>query len=232
MELLAVVWSSEHFKHYLQGSEFTLQTDHQALLTALKENRGNKTYQSRLTRWVDRLLPFSFNIEHISGKQMGFADYFSRKPNRFATEEDTHCVINQIKDFKFTLIKNTLRSNQSNANKRPNNYDVTNKLQRKKTNTHGFCHSRRRNQSPHLNAFNFETYKSNSVQSQINPTNSIYKSLSTFTKNPTNRHNPNQFINVITRNRLQIETSNGIIVRRTRKSQIYKQWKINQPDHL
>ena len=55
LELLAVVWSLEHFKHYLQGSEFTLQTDHQALLTALKENRGNKTYQSRLTRWVDRL---------------------------------------------------------------------------------------------------------------------------------------------------------------------------------
>ena len=55
LELLAVVWSLEHFKHYLEDSEFTLQTDHQALLTALKEKTGNKTYQSRLTRWVDRL---------------------------------------------------------------------------------------------------------------------------------------------------------------------------------
>ena len=85
IELLAVLWALEHFKHYLQGTEFTLQTDHQALLTALKENRGNKTYQNRLTRWVDRLLPFNFNIEHIPGKQMGFADYFSRKPNGIAT---------------------------------------------------------------------------------------------------------------------------------------------------
>ena len=58
LELLAVVWALEHFKHYLQGTEFTLQTDHQALLTAKKENRGNKTYQSRLTRLVNRLLPF------------------------------------------------------------------------------------------------------------------------------------------------------------------------------
>ena len=50
LELLAVVWSLEHFKYYLFGSHFTLQTDHQALLSALKNNRGNKTYQSRLTR--------------------------------------------------------------------------------------------------------------------------------------------------------------------------------------
>ena len=42
LELLAVVWSLEHFKYYLYGSHFTLQTDHQALLSALKENRGNK----------------------------------------------------------------------------------------------------------------------------------------------------------------------------------------------
>ena len=58
LELLAVVWSLEHFKYYLFGSHFTLQTHHQALLSALKNNRGNKLYQSRLTRWVDRLLPF------------------------------------------------------------------------------------------------------------------------------------------------------------------------------
>ena len=67
LELLAVVWSLEHFKYYLYGSHFTLQTDHQALLSALKNNRGNKTYQSRLTRWVDRLLPLHFKVEHIAG---------------------------------------------------------------------------------------------------------------------------------------------------------------------
>ena len=54
--------------------------EHQALLLALKDNRGNKTYESKLTRWIDRLLPFNFAIEHIVGKNMGLADYFSRLP--------------------------------------------------------------------------------------------------------------------------------------------------------
>ena len=101
LELLAVVWSLEHFKHYLYGTKFTLQTDHRALLTALNENRGNKTYQSRLTRCVDRLLPFDFNLEHIPGKNMGFADYLSRHPKQQPTPPsavDTQYIVNLIND--------------------------------------------------------------------------------------------------------------------------------------
>ena len=80
LELLAVVWSVEHFRNYLYGRKFHVRTDHRALLSALKDNRGNKTQYSRLTRWVDRLLPFTFSIEHSPGKQMGWADYLSRHP--------------------------------------------------------------------------------------------------------------------------------------------------------
>ena len=49
LELLAIVWALKHFKYYLYGNKIP-QTDHQALLSALKNNRGNKTYQSRLSR--------------------------------------------------------------------------------------------------------------------------------------------------------------------------------------
>ena len=59
LELLEVVWA---LKLYLYGTEFILQTNHRSLLTALKGNRGNRSYQSPLARWVDRLLPLNFKL--------------------------------------------------------------------------------------------------------------------------------------------------------------------------
>ena len=60
LELLDVVWSIEHFKYYLFGKTFTVITDHRALLSVMRENRANRSHNSRLTRCVDRLLPFDF----------------------------------------------------------------------------------------------------------------------------------------------------------------------------
>ena len=61
LELLGEIWSTEHFKDYLYGKPFTVITDHRALLYLMKEKRANKSYNSRLTRWVDRLLHFDFS---------------------------------------------------------------------------------------------------------------------------------------------------------------------------
>ena len=74
LELLGVFWALEHFKHYLYGQYFPVQTDHRALLSILKD-KSTKAHQSRLTRWCDRLIPFHFQIEHIPGSKMGFTDY-------------------------------------------------------------------------------------------------------------------------------------------------------------
>ena len=49
-------------------------------MTVLRPNRGNKTFSSRLTRWVDRLLPFEFEQVHVKGRTLGMADYLSRHP--------------------------------------------------------------------------------------------------------------------------------------------------------
>ena len=124
LELLAVVWSLEHFKYYLIGSHFTLQRDHQALISALKINRGNKTYHSRLTRWVDRLLPFDFKVEHIAGKNMGFADYLSCYPNSPPTGEhiDKNRMINPKRALQYTLhTAHRKRTNQKARNRNTHN---------------------------------------------------------------------------------------------------------------
>ena len=77
MELLAVVWAVDRYKHYVLGKPFTIATDHKALTSALDGNKSNKIYQFRLTRWVDRLLPYQFKTVQIPGRDMGIVDYVS-----------------------------------------------------------------------------------------------------------------------------------------------------------
>ena len=86
LELLGVVWSIEHFKCYLYGKSFTVITDHRALISIMRENRANKSYNSRLTRWVDRILPFDLTIDHLLGSKMGLVDYISRDPQQKAVK--------------------------------------------------------------------------------------------------------------------------------------------------
>ena len=80
LELLTVVWSIEHFKNYVYGKTFGVVTDHKALQSVLSVNKGNKTISSRLTRWVDRLLPYEFNVVQTPGRTLGLEDYSSRHP--------------------------------------------------------------------------------------------------------------------------------------------------------
>ena len=47
LELLAVVWSIEHFKNYVYGIEFGVVFDHKVSQSVLKSNEGNKTFCRR-----------------------------------------------------------------------------------------------------------------------------------------------------------------------------------------
>ena len=117
LELLGVVWSVEYLKYYLFGKSFTIITDHRALLSIMKEHRSNKSYKSRLTRWIDRLLPFDFNIKHIPGAKMGLVDYISRQPNQEAKvtnkydEEFAVATITRIRDAIAAIFVNTTPQN-------------------------------------------------------------------------------------------------------------------------
>ena len=100
------MWAVDRFKHYFLGKKFVIVTDYKALTSALEGNRSNKTYQSRLTRWVDRLLPYQFKIVHITGKDMGIVDYLSREPTGEPWPEtnlDEKFVVTSIECFHRAL---------------------------------------------------------------------------------------------------------------------------------
>ena len=119
LELLAVIWAVDRFKHYLLGKEFVIATDHKALTSALGEHRSNKTYQSRLTRWVDWLLPYQFKVIHIPGRDMGIVDYLSREPNGKPwpeSELDERFVVTSIESFHKALDCLSSRLSETNQN--------------------------------------------------------------------------------------------------------------------
>ena len=219
LELLAVVWSLEHFKNYLYGSHFTLQTDHQALLSALKNNRGNKTYQSRLTRWVDRLLPFHFKVNYIAGKNMGFADYLSRHPITQPTGEnlDNNHVLNTIEAIHYTLQTTQRKLTNQIARKQSELNDVTNHSNPSKQKPNAFCHLHAIKQLPpntlnnSINTKLTQNYtnpnqiiRNHLYKSSIPPiTNPLSKSLSSRSYNSINPLFSNK-IHVTTRNNPQV----------------------------
>lgn len=73
-ELLALMWSIERLKPYLEGTRFTAITDHYSLkwLHSLENPSG------RLARWTMRLSQFDFRIIHRKGKDHVVPDTLSR----------------------------------------------------------------------------------------------------------------------------------------------------------
>ncbi|MGR0260685.1 Ty3/Gypsy family RNase HI domain-containing protein, partial [Klebsiella pneumoniae] len=63
-ELLSVVWGTQHFKPYLYGSKFILQTDHKPLTWIFSMKNGN----TRIMKWIWKLSEFEFEIKHGKGK--------------------------------------------------------------------------------------------------------------------------------------------------------------------
>jgi hypothetical protein len=76
LEAFAVLSSVRAFRAHLHGIRLTVVTDHQALTFVIGAN--HKSMQ--LCRWRAALAEFDFDIEHRSGKDIAFVDYWSRAP--------------------------------------------------------------------------------------------------------------------------------------------------------
>ena len=73
-EGLAIVQGIKHFRTYLQGTTFQIETDHDPLthLGSMKDSHG------RLARWALALQPYQFTIVHRAGTANANADGLSR----------------------------------------------------------------------------------------------------------------------------------------------------------
>lgn len=73
-ELLAIVWSTNHFRPYLYGRKFIVITDHRPLTWLF----NCKDPSSRLVRWKLKLQEYDFEIRYKPGKINCNADALSR----------------------------------------------------------------------------------------------------------------------------------------------------------
>ena len=87
-EMLALVFYSQHFRHYLYGRRFIARTDHDALrwLTNFKEPSG------QVARWLEKLAEFDFKVQSRPGKRHGNADGLSRRPGQAAGVPEVSAV--------------------------------------------------------------------------------------------------------------------------------------------
>uniref|UniRef100_A0ABD2WCK5 Reverse transcriptase domain-containing protein n=1 Tax=Trichogramma kaykai TaxID=54128 RepID=A0ABD2WCK5_9HYME len=87
-ECLAVIWTIEKFRPYVEGSRFKVVTDHRALTW----QRNFKDPQGRVARWAFKLMQYDFEIVYRKGSVHYVPDALSRAFDKevcaFETIED------------------------------------------------------------------------------------------------------------------------------------------------
>ena len=77
LECLAIVWAIQKCKFYLLGSNFMVITDHRPLEGIFKRR---DTESNRISRFLDRIAGYNFNVTWVPGKTHLIADALSRAP--------------------------------------------------------------------------------------------------------------------------------------------------------
>ena len=110
-ELLAIYLAVKKFKHYLEGSQVRIRTDHKPLLGI----QSMKEPSNRQWRYIEFLNQFSFRLEYVKGTENVVADFLSRA-NDNATDEtsimaitETEIINEQNKEKKKLLSNNSLK---------------------------------------------------------------------------------------------------------------------------
>ena len=91
-ELLTVYLAAKHFSYYLEGSHFTIQTDHQALVSAAANAKPRES--AREVRHLQYLTAMRPTWEFITGASNNTADALSRAtpPSPPPKDDDSTCI--------------------------------------------------------------------------------------------------------------------------------------------
>ncbi|GBG78510.1 hypothetical protein CBR_g27737 [Chara braunii] len=76
-EVLAIVYATRHWHHYLHGAPFTVRTDNSVVQVFLTKPK----FSPRQARWWRDLSEFSFTTQPIKGETNRVADALSRRPH-------------------------------------------------------------------------------------------------------------------------------------------------------
>jgi hypothetical protein len=108
-ECLAVLFALEKFRPYVEGTHFTIVTDHYSLLwlNRMKDPAG------KLARWSVKLNQFSFDLVHRKGKLNVVPDALSRLPAEIAAVDiDSFLGVNlNDLDESYTRLRDNIIAN-------------------------------------------------------------------------------------------------------------------------
>jgi len=88
LELLAIAWSCEKARPFVEGIKFEIYTDHRPLIPILNDYALSEIENKRLQRLKMKLSGFTFEAHWIDGKANVEADALSRAPVHQAKPED------------------------------------------------------------------------------------------------------------------------------------------------
>ena len=107
-ELLAIYDIVKHFRHYLEGKNCIIYTDHKPLTTAITKNKDSLT--SKQQRQISFISQFTTDVRHVPGKNNLMADALSRSINKITLLSTKRLEEEQSKEVsmekQYSMMKN------------------------------------------------------------------------------------------------------------------------------
>ncbi|KAF4514255.1 UNVERIFIED_CONTAM: hypothetical protein B566_EDAN019553 [Ephemera danica] len=97
-EALGIVWACQKFHDFLMGKQFHILTDHKPLVSILgTKNLSDMT--PRLQRMRLKLLPYSYEIAYIPGRDHHLPDWLSRSPPESLPASDELKLVSEVSSY-------------------------------------------------------------------------------------------------------------------------------------